>query len=206
MSAYIVSNETIDCLVRAAVTLGGQEGFRWSDRGRDGLAESTRVCVVAPSWSPQRCEAWGGVVHSEAEFGQLLVDWNRRSVRCRYPDSPDMWGGEEPARYPGPRPDGRFDSHDEPPLENVLGCLRCLEYQSCEHPTYSLEPGAYICDALARLVLLRLADLHLGEQPWGLEAAAPRGTRADQLLSERDAIRGPDRARRSGDSAETEGR
>jgi len=160
MSAYIVSTETIDCLVRAAVTLGGRDGFRWTDRGRDGK-DCQRLYLV-------NGESSVGSTLSEADLGQLLLEWNRASVQCRY--------GEPIAgiEYDGPEPNGATSLmngervHDTPPLDDVLGCLRCLEYQSCEHPTYDIEPGAFICRAIERLVLNRLADLHLGEQPWGL--------------------------------------
>ena len=162
MSASMVPRETIDCLVRAAVTLRSRESFRWWEPSAD-----------KPDEHALRHIPIGGCPATETDLGQHLVDYNHLGVWERYRDK-EWCGGREPWRYTAPEPDGPWSLtagravHTEPPLENVLGCLRYIRSQSDTFAGIDEEVGADILRLIERRLLDRLADRHLGDIPCGL--------------------------------------
>lgn len=99
MSAYLVSKETIDCLVLAAVTYPSHgSAFRWVARSlKSSPVEGEHVVgrrvvgqldadLEGRNRRAGEQELPGGTI-SPADLGQLLWDWNVRSLRYRYPDA-----------------------------------------------------------------------------------------------------------------------
>lgn len=139
MSAYIVSDKTINAIIYGARTFGRENLFH--------------------GFSP-----WG-----DADIiGQALVDENYRSVNYRYDEHdephryhyPDAGGcgvlvivGED----------------EQYRLGEVYGALRCYRYQSCEHPEWPESDVCRWLNALegaiCRTALERLGE----EIPWGIE-------------------------------------
>lgn len=168
MSAYVVDRATIDVLVQAAIDgaknadgmpLGKRyqgESFGWWDPK---LEQSVNVSEYASD-----AEALSGKLSPDM-FGRLLWRENVASVAARYP-------GDASGDRPGP-----IDFCDEEAAEytftrrrapmqapTILGAIRCLEYQSCEHAGWH--------DSSAHAALLQLhrwiSEQAIGRDCWGV--------------------------------------
>ena len=90
-------------------------------------------------------------------MADLLYAENVKSVNYRYNES-----------EPAPKFDFRYVDLDYAsaaiePEKLVLGSIRCLRYQSCEHPEYPTSAGAKVLDAIEAEAIRRLTDA----APWG---------------------------------------
>jgi hypothetical protein len=166
MSAYLVSKETIDCLVLAAATYPGFRGhFQYVYRDKDGDRHLRRL-----SDNPS--------MESLSLLGQTLWEWNMDSLLARYPDTTEeTWGYEE---YEGP-PTKLHDrlvvslstmqpvvDFEKPALMDVFGCIRCLEYQSCEAEDWDLAEGHSILRAIEQEAIRQIPGY--ADAPWGLDS------------------------------------
>ena len=181
MSAFLISSETLDVLVRAAITYPRHGStFSWVARS----LESTHYADVrlgfrrvyqldndleqpdAPyaersTWTPQ-------------DIGQCLWDWNARSLLERYPETPiEEWNGG-PLEYEAPIPSGPLSlarnfqpTHETPAPLTVLAQAACLRYQACEHSTWDLEPAYALLEAIREAAIERFPGYR--DQPWGVE-------------------------------------
>lgn len=122
MSAYIVSDDHLDLLITAAM-----HGGRWDK----GLRVNGRTFESREDAN---------------DLGAILAAENRRSVNYRYQED-DLetiyqWRPDGIARYLG----GVLTWGD------VLGALRCYEYQACEAPDWESTDAYQVCEALRRKV------------------------------------------------------
>ena len=94
---------------------------------------------------------------SAQEAGQLLWDWNRRSVSFRYGIA---W--DNPAELPGPVGENYIYTHCSVTVSNLslvaLELLERLEYQACEHPGWDSEPAASLARAIRKRCISNLTD------------------------------------------------
>lgn len=146
MSAYVVSKQSIDLLVRTALDLGGRDCLNWwrVDENGDYVG-----------WRELNPQAEGMIDTDYRAYctpsaaGQILVSENVKSVHDRYPgDDPDL--GELPgpvdAYYMGPyvyADPGRA----LPPAE-LFASIDCLDYQSCEHDGWRRSEAFAFLEAL----------------------------------------------------------
>ena len=115
MSAYVVENETINCIVNALID-------------------------------------WGFISNLDAvEVGQQLFDENVTSVNYRYKDTDGA-------------PVFRFKEKTYKPLQ-VFGCVKCWQYQSCEHTDYENGKAWQLTDKLLAVFPPAFKDM---DYPWGL--------------------------------------
>lgn len=151
MSAYIVTPEHIIYLVDAAMSLASRRNdhaARW-------------FWGEPASWQ----EAPLGNFERAAEVANMLLRENILSVSHRYP-------GESSATLPG-RKGGpsvitayQFTAFTpEPDPVQVLKSIRCLEYQSCEHPGWEQSEAHAFLRALERLAIGALPGFE--EAVWG---------------------------------------
>jgi hypothetical protein len=147
MSAFVVSEEHVDALVRGALAPRyGSHDLTWYWHGELYKCDS--------------CTA--------DEIGTMLQEENVRSVEYRYPnvaedELPGTYREEAPA--PGVAaisfPDWltpytyRPGKAPLPPI-NVLRLLDCFEYQSCEHDDWRDSCAYAFCDALRRKMIAML--------------------------------------------------
>jgi len=154
MSAFIVSQEHIEALLRAAIAYGGhRDSFRWltpeeptdTDYQRGEAWGATAVANATRRWRELTCDTIN-------EVGRMLLTENVRSVCYRYNEPMDS------ANLPGPvgfslaeATFGYFHvveyTHLLTPVA-TLKALACYEYQSCEHPDWEGSESKAFCDAL----------------------------------------------------------
>lgn len=154
MSAWVVSSEHVDVLVRLAIA-GPSDGIPSVLR----LDFPVRVQDDSGRW--RKVAPVDDLRHSDlidpSEIGEVLLSENRRSVAHRYSE-PDE--DVEPYVY--------TDPGFAPTCAEAARTLSCLAYQSCEHPDWE--------ESFARRIVLRLQDAVLGalpgidEAPWGWSA------------------------------------
>lgn len=190
MSAYIVSIEHIDALVRVALSgakdgEGGMPGDRltWSiDSAQPWSRENVRELVpyegFGTNFQPM----------SPDEFGDMLIRENARSVIGRYPDT--LEGGTMPGPVdeywtaPYQYPDGvkpmvpgmsAIVVAAHPNMTRAarlltcveaLKCIHCLTYQSCEHEEWESSEANSALQALTSRVTHSLPGYDAA--PWGL--------------------------------------
>jgi len=153
MSAFLVSKETIDVIVRAALTYPPHgTRLRWHWTTKDGMQRAVTVG------------------DDPTEIGAKLWQWNLDSVNARYPDTtPETWGFEP---YVLPRGTGPIDlltqmhTHKRPDPVVVLKQLDCLRYQSCEHADWDKCEGHAIHEAIRDYAIKALPGY--SEAPWGI--------------------------------------
>ncbi len=137
MSAYILSKSHIDVLVTLA------------QRGPSGVP----VCPMN-AWHTVRYGALDARTDYDLIGANLLAE-NCKSVQHRYPDC-------EASELPGPN-DGHFmlpyrhsDPRRIPTAVEGLKLLACYEYQSCEHPGWSMSQAREFCESLRHCLISRL--------------------------------------------------
>jgi hypothetical protein len=159
MSAYLCDKNHILFLVHAATTralLQGSAAQRWRHAGQ---------------WH----ELAPGDFTRAAEVAQMLFGENLASVSHRYP-------GESSADLPGPiREDWQFTARDFAKIwpvspVQVLNSLRCYEYQSCEHESWTDSEARAFCEALRQDAINALPGMEAAE--WG----APQPQHGVQML------------------------
>lgn len=115
MSAYVVSNETINCIVNGAIKY----------------------------WEYKRLSA--------EQIGQMLFEENARSVNYRYAEN-------EAA------PTFEF-TEKEYTDEQIIGCIFCWEYQSCETDDFATTSAFELVRDIKNSML---REMH-PNRPWGLD-------------------------------------
>lgn len=158
MSAFIVDKAHIDALVRVALEgptdLDHRRELWYSLHWQGADGESREIMPGVDDGTPLHpsyctCDA----------LGKMLWNENHRSVAYRYPDEQDGWLGtdhEDVALY-------RYQHSQAPKLSAVgaLKAIRCLDYQSCEHPQWEDSEAKRFLDVLTLnliSVLLGYAD------------------------------------------------
>ena len=149
MSAYVVSRDHIHFLVWAAGHLkriGHELSWVW-DVNRTGYGPGF---TGSSTYQRRNFTGWDDVRGPEEmgpdALGQLLWDWNIRSVLYRYPDCTidNMPGpvGENFTNYRYPCGTVSIVSlawdEVQSPVDVLSACAQ-LEYQACEHPTWEIE-------------------------------------------------------------------
>lgn len=99
-----------------------------------------------------------------AEVGNMLWMENMKSISHRYP-------GESSATLPGPIGGSGviypqdFKGHYEFDPVQVLMSIRCLDYQSCEHPTWEASESHSFLESLKSSAICALAGMDNAK--WG---------------------------------------
>lgn len=158
MSAYVVDLPTIDVIVRAGIGYG----------------------LVRPE--------------SASLVGQALLAANVASVTYRYADvvgggsmpgptsmpAPVTWNGADGARgsnggFITPSPYTYTKRTEGEPLldpARVLGCIECLNYQSCELPGWNESAAFTFLNALTRRIMRRHPGIERPESAWNVRTIA----------------------------------
>ena len=145
MSAWIVSKEHIDVLLRAGFVYGVKG---WGGHVRWESGEGDRELTK----------------ESANEVGRMLWRENVRSIESRYPDT------AESGDYPGPVDFDPYGVEEyvytapgfSPTPGETFKALGCFEYQSCETDDWRDSEAFRFCQSLAELVAASLYD-----GPWG---------------------------------------
>ncbi len=142
MSAFIVDLNHINYLINAALETG--EGYRTFRYYHDGQ--------------------WHDVEEASAtDCGQMLLDENIRSVGHRY-DSEDS----VPEQLPGSLDEvyaHDWNHYDGYQPGQVFKSIRCLNYQSCEHPSWEDSAAYAFLQALITATIDRVPGFESAE--WG---------------------------------------
>ena len=161
MSAFVVNADHITALI--AVAMHGPANYH---APRSESAFSGRFTwhafniTVAGNWEQLRLD-----LNSADAIGQMLWEENRKSVAHRYRPSAALaealTEAEEPYHYRRPP--------KAPTIAGALKAIRCLEYQSCEHPEWEQSAAHAFCENLR----LRLCEALPGydDAPWEITAA-----------------------------------
>lgn len=136
MSAYIVSNATIDVLVNAAEHGVSDRGMHWYHRPTE-----TSYAIGG---------SFNATMRTPGDVGAMLWAENRRSVDYRY--------NEEEIE---PVYEHRLLLGSLSPAD-VLSAITCYRYQSCEHEDWRDSEAAAFCDALEAKMVRRLTT----DCPW----------------------------------------
>lgn len=86
---------------------------------------------------------------SVQEIGEILLNENIESIRCRYPDDKENYQGftiDERAAF------------IRPTLVQIIKAANCLEYQSCEHDAYWRSKAYTMTKAAHDTALRQLRD------------------------------------------------
>lgn len=133
MSAYILSQEHIDCLVDAALTALHNSGFSYYHNGERHPVDPFNI----------------------DDLGRMLWRENIKSVAYRYQERTE--NNTLPGPIPTPDPESYHHEHI-PYLVNpvvVLKAIACYEYQTCEHPEWEESAACAFCEALrSRMIYL----------------------------------------------------
>ena len=141
MSAFVVSNDTIDYIVSAVSAVGGVHGIVLKT-GPEFLELVAAGAVESVSPTP-------------LEMGRVLLRENQRSVQYRYNDD-DL--GNAALGY-------QFNRVDKTDPVVALVQVSCLRYQSCERPDWD---ASIACDLLRQIEQQLLRQLPGYEDaPWG---------------------------------------
>lgn len=153
MSAYLVDKNHIVYLVSAAMSrrLNPHSGdFSWYHRQDASNGKRERLSCAD--------------FERAAEVGNMLWMENMKSISHRYP-------GESSATLPGPvGGSGVIEARDfnvcfEFNPVQVLQSIRCLDYQSCEHPTWEASESHSFLEALKCAAIAVLPGME--DAKWG---------------------------------------
>lgn len=142
----MVNDETFAVLVYAAMHAergSGSRGLRWWHNGK------------SHHLSPL------DYVEADRVMAMLKAE-NAASLRARYPeDAGESWDLDMVPRFPA-----ALAFVDEPKPVEVVACIHCYEYQSCEHGDGWRESEAHaFCRALEGSILRELPGYD--KAPWG---------------------------------------
>lgn len=163
MSAFLVSREHIDVVVRFAIrgASDAEENARRLDFPARIKDEQGRWRKVAPVDDLQHVD-----LSDPTDVGRILWAENAASVGHRY-------GG------PAGDPDEVYAYEDPgfaPTSAEVAKALICLQYQACEHPGWSGSVAAGIVSVLQAALLAALPGTDAAPWAWGAgDVAARRG-------------------------------
>jgi hypothetical protein len=137
MSAYVVSNDTIDLILSVAQRVARHDANIY-------LGESARYNL-----------------HTDAQaLGQILLNENYRSVNARYNET------GEPEAYRFRHVDTDRAGAGMDPAILVLGSIKCLRYQSCETEDYPTTDAARILNAIENKATSYLMSVHDAPWGW----------------------------------------
>ena len=142
MSAFMVSEDTLDLLASVA---------GW---GRDRLYIYAGEGLLPPR-SDLPANMGEGNYYGDMERALIKEELRREnmaSLWARYPkDGGDMAGDGEKFRPIW---------EDQASVAEVLGALRCYEYQACESETWKDSYAHALCEAIRRAICARLSEGH----------------------------------------------
>ena len=144
MSCFIVSDAHIDALVTAARLA---RDFYFND------PSETSFC--RPGGTDRKIL---GPVDAQ-QVGQMLVNWNYKSVNARYNDS------TEPHEY-------KFNLSTDWKASEIIKACHCYAYQSCEAKNWETSPAYSFIKSLESHMVRNLPGYD--EAPW--EITEPRST------------------------------
>ena len=140
MSAYIVSNKTIDAIIYGART--------WN---------RTTPLNGINVWS------------NPDEVGQMLLDQNYASVNYHYGEDEKAPRYHFPISDMAQFGILMLDEDVTFTLGEVYGCVRCYRYQACETPDWNENPVKWWLDSLeGELTSAAFQRLH-EDIPWGID-------------------------------------
>lgn len=141
MSAFMVNEDHLDLL--ASVTEWGREELwvYFSDE-------------MLPPRSDLQAER-GGNYYRDRFAASLIKEElrleNQASLWARYPnDANEFWEGATPRAY-------RAIMEDQTTLGQVLGALRCYEYQACESENWENSYAYAICQAIRKKICNKIS-------------------------------------------------
>ena len=177
MSAYLVTNETIDLMLTAGRATG--DLLHWDDGAsdkhyeivsRDGSEWQVADRVKAPlmvNYIRHAGHVYGERMTSEdwTLLGTNLLWFNYLSLNHRYGDAMPASGSYSFDPYPGPYP-GSWLSRDDltrrDVASRVLGAIRGYEYQSCEFKGWEQS----VACAFTRALTAAVTDVAIGSHGW----------------------------------------
>lgn len=144
MSAFLVNDDTLDLLTSALLWSSSPLGVRVQHpAGPDTLPP--RGDLAGSAGQP-----WVYYTHGDAQqFRDELWLENLASVRTRYPKH--SIESRSAARFRAIYPDQATPA-------DMLGALRCYEYQACETDEWELSHAHALCEAIKDFILSRLSD------------------------------------------------
>lgn len=152
MSAYLVSNDTLDLLASAAC--------RWSEGSHMGgldlyLSNETKPLVLDgltgdSSYGTTKIR-YALDSQNASKIKEELYLENIRSLAARYSDAASMVSDLEPYRG---------ISRDDASLEEVLGAIRCYQYQACESEEWETSFAYELTEALMHKIARMISDGH----------------------------------------------
>lgn len=172
MSAFLVSRDHIDALVRLALA-DTHSRMRWTTVSPDS-DEWPQLAAGGDLQSFTEYQAAVSAVTREArydaadEIGRMLAVENAASVLYRYPDH------DNSDYVPAWTTDGTYTYVELGPMPTPvegLKILSCFEYQSCEHPGWKDSEARRFCDALRMELIARLPGY--SEAPWEWSTRRP---------------------------------
>jgi hypothetical protein len=149
MSAFMVSREHLDAMVRLSIRAGNWN-LTW-------YAEDPEECLMSEIRALHR-EA----THAAADsIGRMLALENASSVLYRYPDHDNsefvpVWTTDDSYTYPS--------NVHRPSIVQGLKLIDCYEYQSCDHPGWKNSEARRFCEALRSYLIGQLEGYD--EAPW----------------------------------------
>lgn len=152
MSAFLVSNDTLDLLASAAcdwredLHIGGLNVYTKN-------AFAPRVeSIVGQQLSSGEFTLYELVASDREAIKRELFLENCASLQARYGDNPnDLEANYEKAKY---------ISKVQATYAQVLGALACYEYQACETNEWSNSFAYYFCQALRKKICGLISEGH----------------------------------------------
>jgi len=143
MSAYMVSNDTLDLLVTVAC---------WNRR--DGMIVVVPNNVKIPQGFVGHVQEHITVVNVRYDDANLikkvLHDQNVRSLVARYGDNPEDYTMERFNFVEATRNDELF--------KKIFGATRCYEYQACESDDYHVTFAHHVIQAIAKRAMAEFSE------------------------------------------------
>jgi hypothetical protein len=179
MSAWVVTKEHIDLMVRAAVQRGcrmdtGREHIYLRQLAEGDEAPEGDAYSITDYGNGTRILYWLNSAEHADDLGRLLWWENMRSVAYRYDEcdlgtlpGPIDFDAEQTTTYRYPVTLEVYAPRPDPVV--VLKSISCYEYQSCEHPDWPTSDAQTICRWLRDKMISSLPGY--AEAPWGIDPA-----------------------------------
>jgi len=157
MSAYVVSNQHINRLLKAGMSGAPHRGeLRWMAPEDPNPEDYQRGAVSGPTaLETFRRRARTLTKDTADAVGHMLLVENHRSVNHRYDEAEEpeaFFAYTREAHYPDP--------------VHVLKLISCYVYQSCEHPGWEGSEAKAFIDALTKRMIDQLPGYE--DAPWGI--------------------------------------
>jgi hypothetical protein len=177
MSAFIVSKEHIDAMVRVGIAGPSDPHEIRPDRAWHGVSWFTSDPRAIAYDGSNPTAYFGGLDAIRRELrsetaeatGAMLVAANVASVQHRYSEPGDDLPGPVVKYWTRPYVAPVIFRRQLPTAVEALKLIACYEYQSCEPPTWDGSEAQRFCDALRHALIGALPGY--AEAPWELRAA-----------------------------------